>query len=589
MDMKKEIEEFIKTKEHNGALLVTGKWGCGKSYLIKEIINEFNTKRKYAVSVISLFGVDNITVLNERVKEAYLELNSSFLGKNARNVYKILKKLAKESASITAAALPESVAASAISTGVSSVLSFNPLNFVSVKNTVGTGDDKRPFVLIFDDFERTNIDKTNLLGAINEYSENKLIKTIIIADEDKISDKKYSEFKEKLISRTLKLRPNYNDIIESIIINYSESIPGYVNFLKNNLKIIQKVFEESKTENLRSLKSYLIDFERVFDAWKNSEVSTLLQTKVFYMFGAMTFSVKTGEYKEGPYGFMFADSELKKVYSDYQGNYILYTLRQWIVDGVWEKNEFVEEIRSKFKVDEMTDSEKLISYGFWDLEQKNITNGLPVVIQKAYNGELTRDQLIGLLQKLHAFKEYSVPLACEIDYQKIYEGFQIRKNKILNSEIIEPNRRTFSEKTQIDSDALALYEDITNFDNKLITYDNRRELIRYLNNQTIAPQHSFKGLIVGVLDDQLLTMFLTKYNRADNSEKRELALMFLALGFNDRLYISIDELQETSSNIESLKRELQNYNKITKDYITIAINNSFIKQLDELLKSLTES
>lgn len=589
MDMKKEIEEFIKTKEHNGALLVTGKWGCGKSYLIKEIINEFNIKRKYAVSVISLFGVDNIAVLNERVKEAYLELNSSFLGKNARNVYKILKKLAKESASITAAALPESVAASAISTGVSSVLSFNPLNFVSVKNTVGTGDDKRPFVLIFDDFERSNIDKTNLLGAINDYSENKLIKTIIIADEDKISDEKYSEFKEKLISRTLKLRPNYNDIIESIILNYSESIPGYINFLKNNLKIIQKVFEESKTENLRSLKSYLIDFERVFDAWKNSEVSTLLQTKVFYMFGAMTFSAKTGEYKEGPYGFMFADSELKKVYSDYQGNYILYTLRQWIVDGIWEKTEFVEEIRSKFKVDEMTDSEKLISYGFWDLEQKNITNGLPIVIQKAYNGELTRDELIGLLQKLHAFKEYSVPLACEIDYQKMYEGFQIRKNKILNSEIIEPKRRTFSEKNQIDSDALALYEDITTFDNKLIIYDNRRELIRYLNNQTIAPQHSLKGLIIGVLDDQLLTTFLTKYNRADNSEKRELALTFLALGFNDRLYISSDEIKETISNIESLKRELQNYNKITKDYITIAINNSFIKQLDELLKSLTES
>ena len=41
MNIKNEIVEFINSDESNGALLITGNWGCGKSYLAKNIINEF--------------------------------------------------------------------------------------------------------------------------------------------------------------------------------------------------------------------------------------------------------------------------------------------------------------------------------------------------------------------------------------------------------------------------------------------------------------------------------------------------------------------------------------------------------------------
>ena len=58
MDVRKEIMEFISRKEKNGALLLTGKWGCGKSYLIKKCVNDLNTQ-KNAIAVISLFGIDS--------------------------------------------------------------------------------------------------------------------------------------------------------------------------------------------------------------------------------------------------------------------------------------------------------------------------------------------------------------------------------------------------------------------------------------------------------------------------------------------------------------------------------------------------
>lgn len=42
MGVRKEIMEFISRKEKNGALLLTGKWGCGKTYLIRQVRDELN-------------------------------------------------------------------------------------------------------------------------------------------------------------------------------------------------------------------------------------------------------------------------------------------------------------------------------------------------------------------------------------------------------------------------------------------------------------------------------------------------------------------------------------------------------------------
>lgn len=65
------------------------------------------------------------------------------------------------------------------------------------------------------------------MGAINEYSENRDIKIILIADEEHIKNEEYKEFKEKLISRTIKLVSNYDDTISSIINAYEENTVGY--------------------------------------------------------------------------------------------------------------------------------------------------------------------------------------------------------------------------------------------------------------------------------------------------------------------------------------------------------------------------
>lgn len=71
MNTKDEIIDFISAKENNGALLITGQWGCGKSYLVKHISEELNKTEEYYIAVISLFGIQNVATLNHCVKEAY--------------------------------------------------------------------------------------------------------------------------------------------------------------------------------------------------------------------------------------------------------------------------------------------------------------------------------------------------------------------------------------------------------------------------------------------------------------------------------------------------------------------------------------
>lgn len=583
MDTKKEIIDFINSNESNGALLITGKWGCGKSYLIKNLIREFNEEKKYAIAIISLFGINNVASLNYRIKEEYLELNSGVLGKTARKIYGAIGKVAKGGAEVTAAALPDSTTASAISTGIASVLSFNPLDYIPINNTVGSGEEKRDFVLVFDDFERSIIPIQELFGAINEYTENKRIKTILIADEEKIKEEKYVEFKEKLISRTTRLIPSFDEIIESIIKNYRETECGYINFMKRNTVAIKTIFAESMTENLRSLKSFLIDFERVFSCWNKSNISKEFLPVTFYVFGAMMFETKNGTYKKSKYGYIFADSDMQKKYKNWKGTYVLESLRQWITTGVWDEEEFIDEIKRKYYSTEATDDQKFLSHHFWDLEQSYIDMGMPLVVEKACKGELTRDELIDLLQKIHSFRNYAIPIPCDINYAKFEEGFKLRKRNILSNQIKEPKRRTFSEKHQIDEEAYNLYLAIEKFDDELIIHENKKMFYDFLDLRTEVTRYSFKGLSIGVFDEELLNYMLVKYRSAENYRKREIALTFLDLVFDDANCTSIEE---SIHNLSDLSSELCKYNTILNDYITIAINNSFIEKINSLVDEL---
>ena len=164
MNIKEEIFDYIYRKEITGALLLTGKWGCGKSYLIKEIARELNGNRKAAVATISLFGLDTVSAINKRVKDEYTGFSLFAIPKTVKKVSKALTTVVKDGIAVANAATAGNPALSAASQGISAVINYDIFGFVEVKNTVGKGEKERSFVVVFDDLERSNIERKDLLG-----------------------------------------------------------------------------------------------------------------------------------------------------------------------------------------------------------------------------------------------------------------------------------------------------------------------------------------------------------------------------------------------------------------------------------------
>ena len=180
---KKLIKNYISVQHNTRALLIDGEWGCGKSYFVKnslipylkteKINNDSFSEPKYYIPVyVSLFGVSSIASIQEIIYASFLEAvctdDKSENSKTAfRNIYLFGSKLAL---------------------GIG--------NFFNVGEDVNgvassIGDQilhakKEQIILIFDDFERCQVDTIELMGFLNNLCENNEYKMIIISNEKEI-------------------------------------------------------------------------------------------------------------------------------------------------------------------------------------------------------------------------------------------------------------------------------------------------------------------------------------------------------------------------------------------------------------------
>lgn len=633
MNTVDEIRAFISQKENNGALLLTGKWGCGKTFLVNQVINKLNQGNDFIAVSISLFGIDSIELLHNEIKnKVFFSRGFEETQKKSKNIFSRIRNFSVNATDI----LGESFS---IAKSINKALTIRWQDYFNVgqyiccyrKNTKMTDHTtnkkccnkkekiviKKRLVLFFDDFERSKLDRIELMGVINEYSENRKVKVIIIADEEKIARKKtdenniesnrendnvndndtsiinyenyfnYSEFKEKLISRTLKIEPDYTAVIDSIINSYEETVIGYKDFLIVNKDIIYQLYIESDSDNFRSVKSFIIDYERLHEAWQNSNVSSENEPNMFYNFGAITFGVKMGIYKKEEYGVLSSASKLMKIFLKWNSIYNLKACQDWFLNNVWNKENFISEINQTFKVQSYTADEKFMLFNLWNLEQKDVENGLPKVIENAYKGKLTRDQLIDLMQKIHSLKKFTVSLPCNIDYTKIENGFEIRKKEILDYKINEPKRYTFTEKSQIDKEAYSLYENIENFDITMNTLESKKEFKKYLETTNDKYAYSFRYKLIGCFDKNLMEMFYKRYLQSSNAIKREMRDTLVDISFCDNKY-SEHDVTETIANLKELQSRLNDSEQSKNDYITARINKSFCDKIDSKILEIEQ-
>ena len=133
-------------------------------------------------------------------------------------------------------------------------------------------------ILVFDDLERCELDLQVILGYINYFIEKDGYKVIIVADEGKLISKEssngdhynYIDIKEKLIGKTVQIEPDVSKVFDSFINELFPAVSAHElvandtikKILKNNKENIIQTFQQSKHENLRSLRKCILDLKQ---------------------------------------------------------------------------------------------------------------------------------------------------------------------------------------------------------------------------------------------------------------------------------------------------------------------------------------
>ena len=150
------------------AVLLRGNWGCGKTWFIKEYIKQ-KEKKGIKFIYISLYGISSFTEINDLIFEQVHPILGS---KGMKITSTIFKGILKSTINFNLNKDPNPEA------------SFSPsLSELNLPSFLQNLDDR---IMVFDDLERCKFPIKETLGFINQFSENKLLKVIILGNENEL-------------------------------------------------------------------------------------------------------------------------------------------------------------------------------------------------------------------------------------------------------------------------------------------------------------------------------------------------------------------------------------------------------------------
>jgi len=280
------------------ALLVKGPWGCGKSHLVKDCIETFKQNNKEAKFLyVSLYGINEISDIEAKLFE---QLNPILSNKKVMFAGQIAKGVLKGALKIDLDGDGKADATASVA-----VPDINLVDYLT---------DTSNCILIFDDLERCKLDLQVILGYINYFIEKDGYKVVIIADEDKLIVNKnldnekyhYADIKEKLIGKTIQVEPDVSNVFDNFvnelfIADNDQDIftnSEIKEILHNNKERIIHVFQQSKHENLRSLRKCFLDLKQWIEIFDGEiKKSKKLLEHFLSLFVAISMEIHSGNIK----------------------------------------------------------------------------------------------------------------------------------------------------------------------------------------------------------------------------------------------------------------------------------------------------
>ena len=229
-EMNSFILNYLKNDITGRAIMLTGEWGSGKSYYVKNTLKPFLEDKengKHKCVIVSLYGLSDISEISKAI---YTELRT-------------IKKTPSSEAANTAKTVGKIIGKTIFNGLVSKIgfdiESFKDENFQEIYESVDLTDK----LIVLEDIERTQIDIIELLGYINNMCENDGVKVLLVTNESELlhfhmkeikkqeygrekteyikvyseEAQKYLKAKEKSISDTLQFHADFQETIGSII------------------------------------------------------------------------------------------------------------------------------------------------------------------------------------------------------------------------------------------------------------------------------------------------------------------------------------------------------------------------------------
>lgn len=618
MDILEELKYYCEEEKPAGALMLTGEWGCGKTYYLENVLKTA-LKDTHVLLRISLFGMASVEDIKNEVKRSWLSAFTNRKNVEVKKNEKIRRfgRGAKNVADKSIDLLPEP-----LKSIVSSVLNINVLDFVDVKPEIG---DKR-VVLIFDDLERTEISMNDLLGCINDYCENIHINTIIVANEKKIKENdtatvKYSEMKEKIVQRTIVYRPDYESVVDSVINDIGTGSSTYKEMLFTHKQEITAVFSgkavsgeflddvtpqittgntmkeieeenekiqkllKKRPHNIRSLKCALQDFRRVYEQLEKNGIEET--EKWLLSFLPYVVCMRAGIVrKTDKYGDMFEDQDVSVLYPGfYDSRYITASIKKWIKDGEWNQKDFEMDLSYKIELKKaisLVDKVRLTR--LMDLEDIDLMKGYSELLELAYNGKISLDDYVFLLWNYSWGRMNYVDLP-QIKWTKLYAGADRKINEMIESGENQPRQRKRINKTDREyfiEKELYLYDKIEKFleGDVLIFEKNRRLYLDNLENDAMKTCYEIKDSIFDRFDMEMADVTANGFEKCSNREKNDFCIYFYELwkrvirSQDYKIDISVDGMQRLKTRMEQYQNKChENAMQIAEAHTKIFIDN----------------
>ncbi|HAH6968180.1 TPA: hypothetical protein HIB46_003829 [Escherichia coli] len=220
---------YSNLKSPGYAVLITGPWGVGKTYQVKQLIPDSESY------FVSLYGIDTVDGIHDAV------LASCLPSLNASEYVSTIGEVGK--------AMGDKYALAGFANSVWNVFLRQRL--------------KPDRTIIFDDLERSSLwtnQKSELLGAINHYVEHRGFRVIVICHDERIADQ-LAELKEKTFGHTVMVEPQIHAAFEAFLTDIQDKVAQ--DFVTKRKSVIEEVWSQSEQSSLRILKHVINDVARL--------------------------------------------------------------------------------------------------------------------------------------------------------------------------------------------------------------------------------------------------------------------------------------------------------------------------------------